>query len=87
MSLNDIWQQWNQRVLAGIHSAKETSDWQSIKGSIIYEFVSLFSSKPDSHIEQFETHQICERNNILNMDFNFTSTLRLAGELSQNKPI
>ena len=63
---------------------------ESSQGSLIYEFANLYGIDEDAtnkNIEEFEKIQLCELNTLINTDFNFSSTLRIAGELNQNANI
>ena len=80
-SINDLCLGFPREVAHGLKQKKE--QYSSIKGSLIEEVCNA----DDAIMDSYEAMDICEKNLLIQVDFNFCSSLRIAAELNANQSV
>ena len=77
-SINDLCLNFPREVAQGLKQTKE--QYSNIRGSLVEELCNA----DQVQMTHYEEMGLCEPNLIIQTDFNFCSTLRIAAELNAN---
>lgn len=80
-SINDLCLGFPREVAQGLKQAQ--SQYEKIKGSLIEEV----SNGEPSLVQNYLDIDLCDLNLLIQMDFNFCSSLRIAAELNSNQAV
>ena len=80
-SINDLCLTFPREVANGLKQDHE--QYSSIKGSLIEEV----SNAEELTMNSYEAMNLCEKNLLIQVDFNFCSSLRIAAELNANQSV
>lgn len=80
-SINDLCLGFPREVAIGLKQPFE--QYSCIKGSLIQEV----GNDLDEQMNSYETMDLCEKNLLIQLDFNFCSSLRIAAELNSNQAV
>jgi len=80
-SINDLCLTFPREVAQGLKQSVE--QFSNIRGSLVEEVCNA-----DLQVQQYyEQLDLCEQNLLIQVDFNFSSTIRIAAELNQNQSV
>lgn len=80
-SINDLCLGFPREIAIGLKQPQP--QYSSIKGSLIEEI----SNGEDVMMDCYEQMELCEKNLLIQLDFNFCSSLRIAAELNSNQAV
>jgi len=80
-SINDLCLTFPREIAIGLK--QEYEQYSNIRGSLAEEL----SNADTGIMEMYEKIQVCEKNLLIQLDFNFCSTLRIAAELNANQSV
>ena len=80
-SINDLCLSFPREVAIGLKQSVD--QYSNIRGSLIEEV----SNGEEAIVDVYEQMELCEKNLLIQLDYNFCSSLRIAAELNSNQAV